>query len=243
MMNKFIIVLLFLGSPVLSFGDARLISPDQENMRALSFNDSDELTLLTDLIWQNIQQEAGSLRKQVLELALKGYQQMQEQGLLKEGKPLTVIDFDLPSTQKRLWVIDMESQKLQHTSLVSHGKNSGLIKAEKFSNTPESHMSSLGFYLTGETYVGKHGASLRLDGLEKGINDMARSRAIVIHAADYAEPTFLKNYGRLGRSLGCPALPTENYEEILALIKEKSCLFIHADEASYKKQSVFVSQG
>lgn len=242
-MNKFIIVLLFLGSPVLSFGDARLISPDQENMRTLSFNESDELTLLTDLIWQNIQQEAGSLRKQVLELALKGYQQMQEQGLLKEGKPLTVIDFDLPSTQKRLWVIDMKSQKLQHTSLVSHGKNSGLIKAEKFSNTPESHMSSLGFYLTGETYVGKHEASLRLDGLEKGINDMARSRAIVIHAADYAEPTFLKNYGRLGRSLGCPALPTENYEEILALIKEKSCLFIHADEASYKKQSVFVSQG
>jgi len=242
-MNKFIIVLLFLGSPVLSFGDARLFSSDQENMRTLSFNDTDELTLLTDLIWQNIQREAGSLRKEVLELALKGYQQMQEQGLLKEGKPLTVIDFDLPSTQKRLWVIDMRSQKLQHTSLVSHGKNSGLIKAEKFSNTPESHMSSLGFYLTGETYVGKHGASLRLDGLEKGINDMARSRAIVIHAADYAEPTFLKNYGRLGRSLGCPALPTENYEEILALIKEKSCLFIHADEASYKKQSVFVSQG
>ncbi|NHE57186.1 murein L,D-transpeptidase catalytic domain family protein [Cyclobacterium plantarum] len=243
MVNRLIIILLFLASPVLSFGDGRLSIHEHRNIRTMAANHSDKLSVLTDLIWRNIQQESVLLRKEVLELALRGYQRMQEQGLIKEGKPLTVIDFDLPSTQKRLWVIDMKSQTLQHTSLVSHGRNSGLVKAEKFSNTPESHMSSLGFYLTGETYIGKHGASLRLDGLERGINDQARSRAIVIHAADYAEPSFLKNYGRLGRSLGCPALPTEHYEEIIALIKEKSCLFIHADQRSYKEKSVFVNQG
>lgn len=228
---------------MLSFGDAQLGAFESSTKQALESERTDKLSEIAAVIWKNLQKESILLRKEVLDLALNGYVVMKEQGLLKEGKPLTVIDFDLPSSKKRLWIIDMKSMKLRYASLVAHGRNSGELLAKNFSNTSESHMSSLGFYLTGETYIGKHGASLRLDGLESGINDLARSRAIVIHAADYAEPSFLKHYGRLGRSLGCPALPTEHYEEIIALIKEKSCLFIHADQSSYKEKSVFVSQG
>ena len=123
---------------------------------------------------------------------------------------------------------------------MAHGRNSGGLHAKKFSNVPESYMSSLGFYLTGETYIGKHGQSLRLDGLEEGINDNARLRAIVMHAAEYAEGSFVKHHGRLGRSLGCPALPDDNFKEIVDLIKDKSCLFIHASENTYRTQSAYI---
>ncbi len=196
---------------------------------------------LVESIWLNLKKEAPALRKEVLKEAVQGYRILIENGMLREGKPLTVIDFDLPSTERRLWIIDMGTKRLTHESLVSHGRNSGELLARKFSNKSESFMSSLGFYLTGERYVGKHGASLRLDGLEKGINDKARSRAIVIHSADYATETFVKRYGRLGRSLGCPALPKENYEEVIDLIQDKSCLYIHASQESYKEKSVFIS--
>jgi hypothetical protein len=109
--------------------------------------------------------------------------------------------------------------------------------AEKFSNTPLSNQSSLGFYKTAETYHGKHGLSLRLDGLEKGINDKARQRAIVIHSAKYAEESFIKTYGRLGRSFGCPALPAGNYTEIIKLIKDGTLLFIYYPQPAYLENS------
>jgi hypothetical protein len=120
---------------------------------------------------------------------------------------------------------------------IAHGKNTGNLMAEKFSNTPHSNQSSLGFYKTAETYHGKHGLSLKLDGLEIGINDMARQRAIVIHAAKYAEESFIKKYGRLGRSFGCPALPAQNYDEIIELIKGGTLLFIYFPESRYLENS------
>ena len=106
---------------------------------------------------------------------------------------LTIVDFSLSSTQERMWVIDMKNQKVLLKSLVAHGRNSGLEYAKDFSNTNESFKSSLGFYITGETYTGKHGLSLRLDGMEYGINDNARNRAVVVHGADYVSKSFIKN--------------------------------------------------
>ncbi len=172
----------------------------------------------------------------VLELALNGYTQLQ--GKLK--KPLlTVIDYSLPSTKKRLWIIDLEQQKILLHTVVAHGRNSGGLLAEKFSNRPESYQSSLGFFKTGEAYHGKHGYSLRLDGLEAGINDQARARAIVIHGADYAKETVAVTAGRLGRSWGCPAIPPDLSTPLIKLIKEGSLLFIYGKDPNYLRMSKF----
>lgn len=158
--------------------------------------------------------------------ALEGYYQWKEKGLV-QNDILTLIDFSLSSTEKRLWVIDLKNNIILFQSLVAHGRNSGNKFATQFSNRSESHQSSLGFYATGETYYGKHGYSLRLDGLEKGINNNARKRAIVIHGASYVSNEFINQHGRLGRSFGCPSLPNGDSKEIIDLIKNKSCLYIY----------------
>lgn len=179
--------------------------------------------------------------REILSYGIKGYLKMQEEGKISSGKPLTVIDFSLPSTEKRMWIIDMKDGLILHHGLVSHGRNSGDLMAKQFSNVSSSYMSSLGFYLTGETYQGKHGYSLRLDGLEKGFNDKARERAIVIHGADYAHENFIKQTGRLGRSLGCPALPNEIANEVIDMIKEQSLLFIYGKDKEYLNKSSFLN--
>ncbi|RZM11499.1 MAG: murein L,D-transpeptidase catalytic domain family protein, partial [Pedobacter sp.] len=154
---------------------------------------------------------------------------------------LTLIDFSKSSNTKRLWIIDMATKTVLYNSLVSHGRNSGDEFATSFSNEGSSFKSSLGFYATGEIYQGKHGSSLRLDGLEKGINNNARSRGVVIHAADYVCDNFIKQHRRLGRSQGCPALPNNLTKEIITLIKDKSCLFIYHPSGSYQQASKLLS--
>ena len=126
-------------------------------------------------------------------------------------------------------------------TLVAHGRNTGEEFATSFSNQAESFKSSLGFYATGEIYNGKHGMSLKLDGLEKGINDNARERGVVIHAANYVSNSFIKNNKRLGRSLGCPAIPAESLNEIVNTIKNKSCLFIYHPSRSFNTISDLLS--
>lgn len=158
--------------------------------------------------------------------ALKGYERLKSQRFSNK-KYVTIVDFSLSSTKKRMWVIDIENNSILFHSLVAHGRNSGHEYASSFSNKPESHQSSLGFYATGETYYGKHGYSLRLDGLEKGVNNNARKRAIVIHGASYVSDSFISTNGRLGRSFGCPSLPEEDSKAIIDVIKDKSCLYIH----------------
>ena len=167
-------------------------------------------------------------------MAMEGWEKLEND---LKSPILTVIDFSLPSTEKRLWVIDPAKGLILHHSVVAHGRNSGELLAKAFSNQPESFQSSLGFYKTAETYQGKHGYSLRLDGLEKGFNDQARNRAIVIHGADYAKEEFAKSTGRLGRSLGCPALPPELSAKVIDLIKDGSLLFIYGKDDSYLQQS------
>ncbi len=158
--------------------------------------------------------------------ALKGYYALKEKGIVQK-EILTIIDFSLSSNVKRLWVINIETGEILFHSLVAHGRNTGEEYASHFSNASESFKSSLGFYATGEIYTGKHGMSLKLDGLEKGVNDNARARGVVMHAADYVSDSFIKNNQRLGRSQGCPAVPAGISKEIITTIQKKSCFFIY----------------
>lgn len=151
---------------------------------------------------------------------------------------LTIIDFSKPSAEERLFIIDVKNRKLLFQTFAAHGKNSGVNIATQFSNQSGSLKSSLGFFITAETYYGKHGYSLRLDGMEKGINDNARKRAIVVHGAKYVSDEFIKRYNRLGRSWGCPAVSDELSKEIIDLIKDGSCLYIYANNVEYTKHSI-----
>lgn len=178
----------------------------------------------------------------LLRTALAGYEILLEAQSISRPEVITIIDFSLPSDKKRLWVLDLIHWKVLFCCLVSHGRNSGELTAESFSNIPGSNASSPGFYSTGETYFGKHGLSLTLDGLEPGINDNARARAIVIHGADYVSDAFIKNHGRLGRSFGCPAVPVELNKEIIQTIKGGSCLFIYVPKPSYTINSQIISK-
>lgn len=172
--------------------------------------------------------------------AMEGFFVLKQKGLIQKDI-ITVIDFSLSSTKKRLWVIDLSNNTILFNTVVSHGMNSGGEFANNFSNTQSSNKSSLGFYATGETYNGKHGLSLRLDGLENGINSNARARAVVMHGAAYANPSILKSQGYLGRSQGCPAIPEALKNEIIKTIKDKSCLFIYHPTRSYEITSKLVA--
>ena len=173
----------------------------------------------------------------VFDTALTGYSHTDA---IRKKNIITIIDFSKPSTNRRCYVIDLDNRKLLYQCFVAHGRNSGDNFAGSFSNEPQSLKSSLGFYLTAETYTGKHGYSLRLDGLEKSINDNARPREIVIHGADYVSQGFIDKHGRLGRSWGCPALPVEISGEVIDKISNGSCLFIYGKDENYIKSSSFL---
>jgi L,D-transpeptidase catalytic domain len=172
--------------------------------------------------------------------ALKGFYLLKEKGLIQKDI-LTLVDFSLSSNIKRLWVIDLDTNTILYNSLVAHGRNTGEEFANSFSNSNSSFKSSLGFYATGEIYNGKHGMSLKLDGLEKGINDNARERGVVMHAANYVSNSFIKCNKRLGRSQGCPAIPEESLNGIVNTIKNKSCLFIYHPSRSFETISALFS--
>ncbi len=144
-----------------------------------------------------------------------------------KNRVVTIIDFSLPSSTKRLWTVNLDTGEVLFNTWVAHGKNTGDDTALFFSNTPQSYQSSLGFYLTENTYNGKHGNSLRLLGLEAGINDKALERDIVIHGADYVSEAFIKTHGRLGRSHGCPAVSMELADDFIASVKEGSLMFLY----------------
>lgn len=169
----------------------------------------------------------------VFEKVITGYKKVAPE----KKEIITLIDFTKPSSEKRFFVIDLKEKKLLFASHVSHGKNSGENFATSFSNQNGSHKSSLGFYITEGTYQGKNGYSLILDGLEKGINDQAKERSIVIHGAAYSEPSAITSSGRLGRSFGCPALPRSVNKQVIDIIKGGSLLFIYADDKNYLTHS------
>lgn len=160
--------------------------------------------------------------------ALMGYYSLTKKGAAAAGRQvLTIIDYARPSTQKRMWVIDLRRQKLLFHTLVAHGKNTGNNIAQTFSNIEGSEMSSLGFYVTGQPYQGKHGLSLKLHGQDARFNTNAATRAVVVHGADYVSEDFVRQHGRLGRSQGCPALPVQQAPHIIRTIQNGSVIYAH----------------
>jgi hypothetical protein len=183
--------------------------------------------------YDNLQLGSLELSRGAWQRAVEGFLAMQSAGQLGNADVLTIIDFSLPSTKKRLFVIDMRNERLLFNTFVAHGRNSGTLMATRFSNRSNSYMSSLGFYLTGQPFTGRHGYSLRLEGMEKGWNDHALQRAIIMHSAYYVSEQHIRKWGYLGRSEGCPAIPEKLHTAIIDQIKGGSCLFLYAPDTGY----------
>ncbi|SNC75550.1 L,D-transpeptidase catalytic domain [Hymenobacter gelipurpurascens] len=170
--------------------------------------------------------EATGLRLAVFERACIGYLNLRKAGRLSQPGILAVADMDMPSSEKRLWVLDLKAGKVLHRSHVAHGRGSGKLRAERFSNVMKSACTAMGFYRTQDTYHGKHGLSRRLRGLDVGQNDNALRRYVVLHAADYVSQQYLQRYGQAGYSRGCPALPPDKYRAIIETVGEGGCLYL-----------------
>lgn len=188
------------------------------------------------------QSQVGSIRSSVLKLALSAAACAIRSGDVSAPRTLTIIDYSLPSVAKRLWVLDLTRHQLLYEELVAHGQGSGGNLPTMFSNEPETHRSSLGLFRTDETYIGKNGYSLRLDGLDRGFNDRARERAIVMHGAPYVNAEFASRQGRLGRSWGCPALRQGVAREIIDRVKGNGLLFAYYPDERWLEQSRFLQE-
>lgn len=226
-MRKLSIYLFLLLLPVLNYGG----QPETNSGKALKMDFYNEVNL----------QDSG-LSKEVFNLAIKGLSKLEENGKIQNPDIVTIADYSQSSNKKRLYVIDLKNKKLLFNTYVAHGRNTGDEFAKSFSNKEGSYKSSLGFYVTEKPITGSHtGYSLLLCGVEKGFNDNALKREIIIHAADYATENFIKKYGRLGRSYGCPALPPELNKEIIETIKGGTCLFIYNPDNNYLCSSTLLN--
>lgn len=185
----------------------------------------------------------GKLDKSVFTLSMVGYYNLKGSGLLPVDSILTIIDYKKSSSEPRFFVVNLQKKSLLFATYVAHGKGSGFQFAESFSNKAGSLKSSLGFFVTADSYIGRHGYSLKLQGVEPGINDNAMQRAIVIHGANYVSEDFAKEYGRLGRSWGCPALPEDINRQVIDTIKGGSCLFVYYPDEDYPQRSPFLDEG
>ncbi|MEP7251709.1 MAG: murein L,D-transpeptidase catalytic domain family protein [Ginsengibacter sp.] len=204
---------------------------------SLMFNSEMSIATSKKSIYDSLKLGGMGLSQKAFESALKGFERLCLMGKIVNDDVLSIVDFSMPSTKKRLFVIDLKHLKVLYNTYVAHGRNSGKEYASEFSNDPESNKSSLGFYVTKNTYNGAHGFSLHLEGEEKGINDNAYSRAIVMHSAPYVNESVIKSQGFLGRSLGCPAIPAKFYKPIIQKIKNGSCLFLYSPDQNYLSHS------
>jgi len=230
---KFLRILFFIIP--LSLQGVSAFSPATENPETNScFSLS---SLKNDDVYAILQLANRGLSYRAFDLALKGMKQLYEEGHLAKTNVISIADFSQSSKRKRLYVIDLENQKILFQTYVAHGRNSGEEFARSFSNKPQSYKTSLGFYTTIDTYDGENGLSLRLKGEEPGINDHAFDRAIVIHGANYVCSHFIQQTGRLGRSQGCPAIPQGECESIINTLKDGSCLFLYYPDVNYLRSS------
>lgn len=227
-MLRFIVSVLFLFLPCTLFLGGKSSDSTPDFVERAASSDVEAYASL----YRSMQLE-GVVNWKAFRQAVAGYYKIDN----RKREVLTLIDFSRPSTAKRLFVFDMRERKVLFSSVVSHGKNSGDNYATSFSNEYGSYKSSLGFYLTESTYQGKNGYSLILNGLEKGINDRARERAIVMHGAAYADPSVVSRGGRLGRSFGCPAVPQKLSRPIIDAIKGGSVMYIYAETPDYLAHS------
>lgn len=192
-------------------------------------------------VYHGLKLDSLGLSADAFEQAIRGWEKLKKKGELSNHSVLSIADFSQPSTSKRLYIIDLENNKLLFHTYVAHGRNSGKGQAITYSNRAKSHMSSPGFYRTESTYYGSNGYSLKLSGLEKGINDNALRRAIVVHGANYVSESLIESQGYLGRSYGCPAIPNYLARPIINTIKDGSCLFIHAPIKQYALNSNLIN--
>lgn len=185
---------------------------------------------------QHLSQRAPKLDKKVLKLALVAYKKASSKGSVKK-QVLTVIDYSLPSSKQRMWIFDLRKEKLLYNTHVAHGMNSGMNTPHHFSNKTSSRATSLGTYITRDTYMGSKGLSLNLQGLERGFNDNAYNRRVVIHGAWYVEPDFIKKTGRAGRSWGCPSIAKTLAKPVINTIKNGSVVFAYYPDKYYLSHS------
>ncbi len=185
------------------------------------------------VLYSSICLQQVGLTEEAFMYAYKGYQYLLAKNRISRSDYLTICDFSQSSRQKRLYIIDLVNKKLLTNTYVAHGRNSGTEYATRFSNKVESLQSSLGFYITGNTYIGEHGLSLKIMGVDIGFNDKALQRNIVIHGAAYVQEDWLRHSTYMGRSWGCPAVPQKESANIIATIKNGTCLFIYHPAKNY----------
>jgi hypothetical protein len=195
---------------------------------------------LSDKLFNDLHLQNAGLSKETVECAVKGYEKLVDSGLVNNDQFLTIVDFSQPSRNKRFYILDMKNNELVWNTYVAHGKNSGVDMAKSFSNQFNSNKSSLGFYVTKSTYKGKHGLSLRLGGLEHGFNDNAEARGVVVHGASYVNAGRV-NSSYMGRSQGCPALPQNEYAQVINIIKGGSVMFIYNPSQDYLQSSTLLN--
>jgi L,D-transpeptidase catalytic domain len=234
---------MLLGPIAGSVSQSKARSAPVHDVQQVSLAAWQEVDFETNLqsLYAELAPEAIGLRYDVFHEAMVGYLNLRRAGELDPArKLLTIVDFEQSSTQKRLYVLDLDQKKVVFNTLVAHGQGSGEDLANRFSNEPDSHMSSLGFFVTGDTYQGCHGLSLYLNGKDEGYNTNAYNRSVVMHGAPYVSEDFIRQNGRLGRSHGCPALPPELTEPIVNTLKGGTCLFLYSPKERY--ESKFLDQ-
>jgi len=195
----------------------------------------------TSALFSELHLDKAGLNQNVFTSALHGFQELEANGTVTKDNIITIIDFSQPSNKKRLYVLDLENKQILFNTLVAHGRNSGTLWTKSFSNEASSLKSSPGFYVTADTYMGENGYSLRLNGLEKNINDNALGRAIVMHGASYVDQSAVNTLGFLGRSWGCPAVPVSKHKAIINTIKGGTCLFIYSPDKNYQERSAILN--
>lgn len=223
---------LFLLLPVIKAGSSPASLPLAMHAADHDLGEAASAEAFSNRLYDSLQLGNVGLSKQALLYACKGFQKLLRKGLVHNPDVLTVCDFSQSSDNKRMYILDLKNMRLVMHTYVAHGKNSGLVYARKFSNRMQSFASSLGFYITRNTYFGKHGLSLKLAGIEKGFNDNAEKRAVVVHGAPYIGDGRL-NAAFMGRSFGCPAVPQYLASRVINTIKDGSCLFIYYPLKSY----------
>lgn len=237
------IILSFHTSSFNSEATVRHFINDNSGSSIVSLNEGIDPLLFEDSLhhlYTRFGLENYGLSFEAFRYGMIGYYTLLREGRLKNNRLLTIIDFTKSSAKKRFYTLDLETRTIKFNTYVSHGKNTGEDLAKSFSNKLHSNQSSLGFYVTGETYVGSKGYSLKLDGIESGYNDNLRTRAVVIHDADYVSENWIDKYGRLGRSQGCPALPKEVSREIIDAIKNQTAIFAYYNDQHYLSSSSYL---
>jgi hypothetical protein len=211
-----------------------LLIPFVDNARVVASNTNNSASAINMELYTAVKLADLGLDKAIFELAIKGLNKLVSAGKLLNSTIVTIVDFSQSSNKKRLYVIDLKNKRMLFNTYVAHGRNTGLEFAKNFSNEEGSFKSSLGFYVTAHPITGSHtGFSLLMEGVEKGFNDHAGKREIIVHGADYATEKFIQKNGRLGRSMGCPTLPPELNKPIIETIKDGTCLFIYNPDSKY----------